>query len=186
MKRDEGDRRRVEGAAPGRTARLEGAADPRPRARGDLLGAGRCHRRPRLRPLLRHRRTRHRGALARAPPAPSSSTATPGRRWATSSGSASASAPSWSAPMPVAGSRATPGPVPARFDLVFVDAPYKLADRVGQELNTHLPRLLADDGRAVVESGARRALAARLARACCVSAVTAPPTSPSTGSRVDG
>jgi 16S rRNA (guanine966-N2)-methyltransferase len=46
----------------------------------------------------------------------------------------------------------------ARFDLVFVDAPYKLADRVGQELNTHLPRLLADDGRAVVESGARRPL----------------------------
>ncbi|HEY8810613.1 MAG TPA: RsmD family RNA methyltransferase, partial [Solirubrobacterales bacterium] len=44
------------------------------------------------------------------------------------------------------------------FDLVFVDAPYKLADRVGQELNTHLPRLLADDGRAVVESGARRPL----------------------------
>lgn len=47
---------------------------------------------------------------------------------------------------------------PACFDLVFVDAPYKLADRVGQELNTHLPRLLADDGRAVVESGARRPL----------------------------
>ncbi len=45
-----------------------------------------------------------------------------------------------------------------RFDLVFVDAPYKLADRVGQELNTHLPRLLADGGRAVVESGARRPL----------------------------
>lgn len=46
----------------------------------------------------------------------------------------------------------------SRFDLVFVDAPYKLADRVGQELNTHLPQLLADDGRAVVESGARRPL----------------------------
>jgi 16S rRNA (guanine966-N2)-methyltransferase len=45
-----------------------------------------------------------------------------------------------------------------RFDLVFVDAPYKLADRVGQELNTHLPRLLAAGGRAVVESGARRPL----------------------------
>ncbi len=54
---------------------------------------------------------------------------------------------SQSAPMPV-----------GRFDLVFVDAPYKLADCVGQELNTHLPRLLADDGRAVVESGARRPL----------------------------
>lgn len=45
-----------------------------------------------------------------------------------------------------------------RFDLIFVDAPYKLADRVGQELNTHLPRLLAGNGRAVVESGARRPL----------------------------
>jgi 16S rRNA (guanine(966)-N(2))-methyltransferase RsmD len=45
-----------------------------------------------------------------------------------------------------------------KFDLVFVDAPYKLADRVAQDLNTHLPRLLADGGRAVVESGARRPL----------------------------
>jgi 16S rRNA (guanine966-N2)-methyltransferase len=42
-----------------------------------------------------------------------------------------------------------------RFDLVFVDAPYKLADRVGQELDIHLPRLLAAGGRAVVESAAR-------------------------------
>jgi len=47
---------------------------------------------------------------------------------------------------------------PSRFDLVFVDAPYRIADRVGQELNTHLPRLLAAGGRAVVESGARRPL----------------------------
>jgi 16S rRNA (guanine(966)-N(2))-methyltransferase RsmD len=44
------------------------------------------------------------------------------------------------------------------FDLVFVDAPYRLADRVAQDLNTHLPRLLADDGRAIVESGAGRPL----------------------------
>jgi 16S rRNA (guanine966-N2)-methyltransferase len=44
------------------------------------------------------------------------------------------------------------------FDLVFIDAPYRLADRVGQELNTHLPRLLAEGGRAIVESGARRPL----------------------------
>lgn len=44
------------------------------------------------------------------------------------------------------------------FDLVFVDAPYRLADRVAQDLNTHLPRLLAEGGRAVVESGARRPL----------------------------
>ena len=45
-----------------------------------------------------------------------------------------------------------------RFDLVFVDAPYRLADRVGQEIDTHLPSLLAPGGRAVVESGARRPL----------------------------
>lgn len=45
-----------------------------------------------------------------------------------------------------------------KFDLVFVDAPYKLADRVAQDLNTHLPQLLAAGGRAVIESGARRPL----------------------------
>jgi 16S rRNA (guanine966-N2)-methyltransferase len=44
------------------------------------------------------------------------------------------------------------------FDLVFVDAPYKLADRVGQELDTHLPRLLDQGGRAIIESGAGRPL----------------------------
>jgi 16S rRNA (guanine(966)-N(2))-methyltransferase RsmD len=44
------------------------------------------------------------------------------------------------------------------FDLVFVDAPYNLADRVGQELDIHLPRLLGTGGRAIVESGARRPL----------------------------
>ncbi len=45
-----------------------------------------------------------------------------------------------------------------RFDLVFVDAPYRLADRVGQELNTYLPSLLAGGGRAIVESAARHPL----------------------------
>jgi 16S rRNA (guanine(966)-N(2))-methyltransferase RsmD len=44
------------------------------------------------------------------------------------------------------------------FDLVFIDAPYRLADRVGQELDTHLPRLLGDGGRAIIESGAGRPL----------------------------
>ncbi len=44
------------------------------------------------------------------------------------------------------------------FDLAFIDAPYRLADRVGQELDTHLPRLLSEGGRAIVESGARRPL----------------------------
>jgi 16S rRNA (guanine966-N2)-methyltransferase len=45
-----------------------------------------------------------------------------------------------------------------RFDLVFVDAPYRLADRVAQDLDTHLPPLLAEGGRAVIESGARAPL----------------------------
>jgi 16S rRNA (guanine966-N2)-methyltransferase len=45
-----------------------------------------------------------------------------------------------------------------RFDLVFVDAPYRLADRVGRELDTHLPGLLKEGGRAVVESSGRRPL----------------------------
>ncbi len=44
------------------------------------------------------------------------------------------------------------------FDLVFVDAPYKLADRVSVLLTEHLPALLAPGGRAIVESGARRPL----------------------------
>jgi 16S rRNA (guanine966-N2)-methyltransferase len=51
------------------------------------------------------------------------------------------------------------GPGAGSFDLVFVDAPYRLADRVQQDLVTHLPGLLAPDGRAIVESGARRPLA---------------------------
>ena len=50
------------------------------------------------------------------------------------------------------------GPFAGKFDLVLVDAPYRLADRVAQDLNNHLPDLLAAGGRAVVESGARRPL----------------------------
>jgi 16S rRNA (guanine(966)-N(2))-methyltransferase RsmD len=46
-----------------------------------------------------------------------------------------------------------------RYDLVFVDAPYRLADLVARQLDTHLPGVLARGGRAVVESGARRPLA---------------------------
>ncbi len=44
------------------------------------------------------------------------------------------------------------------FDLVFCDAPYRLADRLAPELETHLPQLLAKDGRVIVESPARRPL----------------------------
>jgi 16S rRNA (guanine966-N2)-methyltransferase len=54
---------------------------------------------------------------------------------------------------------ATARPDGRRYDLVFVDAPYKLADLVAEQLDTHLPGVLAPDGRAVVESGARRPLA---------------------------
>jgi 16S rRNA (guanine966-N2)-methyltransferase len=52
----------------------------------------------------------------------------------------------------------SPPDAAGKFDLVFVDAPYRLADRVAQNLNRHLPGLLADGGRAVIESGARRPL----------------------------
>jgi 16S rRNA (guanine966-N2)-methyltransferase len=44
------------------------------------------------------------------------------------------------------------------FDLVFVDAPYKLADRVGPEIDSQLARLLANEARVVVESAARKPL----------------------------
>jgi 16S rRNA (guanine966-N2)-methyltransferase len=54
---------------------------------------------------------------------------------------------------PVSGS-----PQGRTFDLVFVDAPYRLADRVTDLLNIHLPMLLAPSGRAIVESGAGRPL----------------------------
>jgi 16S rRNA (guanine(966)-N(2))-methyltransferase RsmD len=54
---------------------------------------------------------------------------------------------------------ATAGTQGRRFDLVFVDAPYKLADLVAAELDSYLPGVLAPGGRAVVESGARRPLA---------------------------
>ncbi|MEK6277365.1 MAG: RsmD family RNA methyltransferase [Actinomycetota bacterium] len=46
----------------------------------------------------------------------------------------------------------------ASFDLVFVDAPYRLADRLEPELDQHLPSLLAEEGRVIVESSASRPL----------------------------
>ena len=45
-----------------------------------------------------------------------------------------------------------------RFDLVFVDAPYRLADRVGPRIDSQLARLLADGARVVLESAARKPL----------------------------
>jgi 16S rRNA (guanine966-N2)-methyltransferase len=50
------------------------------------------------------------------------------------------------------------GPEQGIFDLVLVDAPYRLADRVKDPLDKHLPALLAPGGRAVIESAAGRPL----------------------------
>jgi 16S rRNA (guanine966-N2)-methyltransferase len=48
-----------------------------------------------------------------------------------------------------------------RFDLVFLDPPYRLADRLGPALDKHLPGLLAEGGRVIAESAARRPLELR-------------------------
>jgi 16S rRNA (guanine966-N2)-methyltransferase len=48
------------------------------------------------------------------------------------------------------------------YDLVFIDPPYKLAHRLGPELDTHLPSRLAKGGRVIVESSARRPLSLSL------------------------
>jgi 16S rRNA (guanine966-N2)-methyltransferase len=48
------------------------------------------------------------------------------------------------------------------FDLIFLDPPYKLAHRLGPELDTHLPSRLAKGGRVIVESSARRSLSLSL------------------------
>jgi 16S rRNA (guanine966-N2)-methyltransferase len=45
-----------------------------------------------------------------------------------------------------------------RFDLVFCDPPYKLADRLGPELDKLLPERLAKGGRVIVESDVRQQL----------------------------
>jgi 16S rRNA (guanine966-N2)-methyltransferase len=50
------------------------------------------------------------------------------------------------------------GDGPQRFDLIFIDPPYKLADRLGPELDPNLPQRLAEGGRVIVESSARRPL----------------------------
>jgi 16S rRNA G966 N2-methylase RsmD len=46
-----------------------------------------------------------------------------------------------------------------RFDLVFCDPPYRLADRLEGELNSLIPERLAEGGRLITESGTRRPLA---------------------------
>jgi len=44
------------------------------------------------------------------------------------------------------------------FDLIFIDPPYKLADRLGPELDPYLPGHLTEGGRVIVESSARKPL----------------------------
>ena len=48
-------------------------------------------------------------------------------------------------------------PIPG-FDLIFVDPPYKLADRLGPELDRYLPANLAEGGRVIAECSARKPL----------------------------
>jgi 16S rRNA (guanine966-N2)-methyltransferase len=62
----------------------------------------------------------------------------------------------WLAPGPAAGGDH------GDFDLIFLDPPYKLADRLGPELEPHLPGRLAEGGRVIVESAARSPLALAL------------------------
>jgi 16S rRNA (guanine966-N2)-methyltransferase len=45
-----------------------------------------------------------------------------------------------------------------RFDLIFCDPPYKLADRLGAGLDPLIPEFLAERGRVIVESSKREPL----------------------------
>jgi 16S rRNA (guanine966-N2)-methyltransferase len=45
-----------------------------------------------------------------------------------------------------------------RFDLIFCDPPYRLADRLEGELDSLVPGRLAEDGRLITESAAHRPL----------------------------
>lgn len=49
-------------------------------------------------------------------------------------------------------------PGAARFDLVFCDPPYRLADRLAADLSELLPPVLSEGGRVIVESAARGSL----------------------------
>ncbi len=46
----------------------------------------------------------------------------------------------------------------SRFDLIFCDPPYRLADRLERDLDPLVRRRLARGGRVILESGARRPL----------------------------
>jgi 16S rRNA (guanine966-N2)-methyltransferase len=60
------------------------------------------------------------------------------------------------------GSRTEDSGLRTPYDLIFIDPPYKLADRLGPELDPHLPSHLAAGGRVIVESSARRPLSLSL------------------------
>ena len=45
-----------------------------------------------------------------------------------------------------------------RFDLIFCDPPYRLADRLERELDSLVPNRLAEGGRLITESATRRPL----------------------------
>jgi 16S rRNA (guanine966-N2)-methyltransferase len=53
---------------------------------------------------------------------------------------------------------AAEAPAGSAYDLVFIDPPYRIADRLGAELDPHLARLLAPGGRVITESSTRRPL----------------------------
>ena len=62
----------------------------------------------------------------------------------------------------LSGSRAEDPRLRDPYDLIFIDPPYKLADRLGPELDLHLPGHLAKAGRVIAESSARSPLALSL------------------------
>ena len=153
---DEGDRRRAAaGGSAGRAARLEGAPDLRPGPRGDLLRPRRACRRRRACSTstaapARWRSRRSRAAPQRAVLVDRDTRPALGNVERLGLGERAelvrADVGRWLAARAEDAER-------RRFDLVFVDAPYRLADRVGQELDTHLP------------PPARRAAGARSSRA---------------------
>jgi 16S rRNA (guanine966-N2)-methyltransferase len=49
-----------------------------------------------------------------------------------------------------------------RFDLIFCDPPYNIADRLAADLDSSIPERLAEGGRLILESAARRPLSLSL------------------------
>jgi 16S rRNA (guanine(966)-N(2))-methyltransferase RsmD len=78
-----------------------------------------------------------------------------------------------------------------RFELIFCDPPYRLADRLEGQLESLIPPRLAEGGRLVIESGARRPLRLALPALAVKTygdtqvAVYADPAAPGRGSRME-